>query len=323
MNEIRCPNCRGKDVIKKGKRETRFGLRQVFYCKNCKRKFTLRKISDKAYSPKVIINSINYYNLGHTFEKSAKLVNQRFKVKVTKSSVHRWVEEFKKICLYHKMREEVLKEYGKDILVSKTFKHNGLAYNFKFHKPKLEMLCGENGFSKLSEYVKGFDSGCPEFFEKIEKRCSKLKLSLKVKKESRRNLACKLASLALKACERNKERHSIVENFMLINDNATVASEVPVWLWEKNLGFGISGHIDLIQVRNNKIYILDFKPGAEKEKEEKVASQLYLYASGLSFRTGISLDRFICAWFDDSIYYEFSPAEADVRFSQSRWRSGK
>ena len=46
----------------------------------------------------------------------------------------------------------------------------------------------------------------------------------------------------------------------------------------------------------------------------KVSSQLYLYAMGLSFRTSIPLKNFICAWFDEKIYYEFSPVEARINF---------
>jgi len=54
---------------------------------------------------------------------------------------------------------------------------------------------------------------------------------------------------------------------------------------------------------------LGFKLDATKENGMKVASQLFLYASGLSFRTKISLNRFRCAWFDESKYYEFNPSE--------------
>jgi len=89
---------------------------------------------------------------------------------------------------------------------------------------------------------------------------------------------------------------------------------VPVWFWEKNLNIGINGHIDILQIRQGKIYILDYKPEAKKENKPKVSSQLYLYAMGLSFRTSIPLKNFICAWFDDNIYYEFSPVEAKVKF---------
>ena len=99
---------------------------------------------------------------------------------------------------------------------------------------------------------------------------------------------------------------------MLINDTATVACEVPIWPWEKNLGVGVSGHIDLLQIRWGRIYVLDFKPMAAWENEQRVASQLYLYASGLSFRTGIPLKVFRCAWFDENDYYEFSPVEVEV-----------
>jgi hypothetical protein len=57
---------------------------------------------------------------------------------------------------------------------------------------------------------------------------------------------------------------------------------------------------------------LDFKPEALKENMYKVASQLFWYALGLSFRTSIPLSNFVCAWFDDSVYCEFNPLLKDV-----------
>ena len=99
---------------------------------------------------------------------------------------------------------------------------------------------------------------------------------------------------------------------MLINDSSTIACEVPVWFWDKKLDMGICGHIDILQIRQGKIFVLDYKPDAGKEKEDKVASQLYLYASGLSFRTGLPLQSFRCAWFDEHMYYEFNPMEANT-----------
>ncbi|HMA83261.1 MAG TPA: hypothetical protein VKP59_03435, partial [Candidatus Thermoplasmatota archaeon] len=47
----------------------------------------------------------------------------------------------------------------------------------------------------------------------------------------------------------------------------TVAVEVPVWYWEKRVGDGVTGHIDLLQIRNDMVYILDYKPKAAKEKK--------------------------------------------------------
>jgi len=174
-----CPNCRSSNIIRKGKRETRFGFRQLCYCKDCRRVFTDSKLLYKTYGPKVIGSAISCYNLGHTLEESAKLTNKRFKVKVSKSSVSQWLKEFRNICTYHKIRPEAVRSHQKEILVSKTFIHNDLAYNFKYHKPKLEMLCKDQGFSPLIRYLKRFEKGCPKFLDDIENRCSQTNTVLK------------------------------------------------------------------------------------------------------------------------------------------------
>jgi hypothetical protein len=119
----------------------------------------------------VINSAISCYNLGNTLEESAKLTNRRYKVKVSKSSASQWLKEFGGICTYRNLRTGVVRDYQKDILASKTFLHNDLAYNFKYHRPKLEMLCKDNGFFPLIEYVKRFERGCPSFFDNIKNRC--------------------------------------------------------------------------------------------------------------------------------------------------------
>ena len=67
-----------------------------------------------------------------------------------------------------------------------------------------------------------------------------------------------------------------------------------------------AGHIDIVQIRNGKIHILDYKPRAKKEKP---IDQLTIYALALSRLTGLKLYHFKCAWFDDSDYFEFYPLE--------------
>ena len=108
---------------------------------------------------------------------------------------------------------------------------------------------------------------------------------------------------------------------MLANDTVTVAVELAVLIGSEDinhmkheLGFDIpitlkegeyiTGHIDLLQVRNGSIYIMDFKPSAAKEKP---IDQLTLYALALSRLTGIRLYHMKCAWFDENNYYELFP----------------
>lgn len=74
-----------------------------------------------------------------------------------------------------------------------------------------------------------------------------------------------------------------------------------------NLEFGasvITGHIDLLQIRNGAIHIMDYKPSAAKAKP---VDQLTLYALALSRLTGLRLFHFKCAWFDEKDYFEFFP----------------
>jgi hypothetical protein len=66
----------------------------------------------------------------------------------------------------------------------------------------------------------------------------------------------------------------------------------------------ITGHIDILQIRNGQIHILDYKPKAEKERP---IEQLTLYAMALSRLTGLRMYEFKCAWFDEKDYFEFYP----------------
>jgi transposase-like protein len=310
---IRCSKCKGNNIIKKGKRKTKFGVEQIYYCKDCRKIFVQRWFKNKTYNAKVIVETINLYHLGFTLDETAKTINKRFKVHVTKSSIHRWIKEYYSICTYHNLRNAMMKQYGNDIIVSKDFEYNGLAYNFKYHKGKL--ACLGKSFPDLVSYLKRFESGCPDFFDSIEKRCSKMQINVNIEKTEGNNPNSRLASLALSSCLARNERHSVIERFMLINDDATIAVEVPIWLWEKNLDLSIAGHIDLIQIKDNLVYIVDYKPDAAREKDERVASQLFLYASGLSFRTSIPFDNIRCAWFDDRNYFEFEPKKAKVKYT--------
>jgi ATP-dependent exoDNAse (exonuclease V) beta subunit len=102
-------------------------------------------------------------------------------------------------------------------------------------------------------------------------------------------------------------RHEAIQRFMLANDSATIAVEVPVYLYpheapDLKLTGPLTGHIDVLQIRGRKVWILDYKPEARKETRAKY--QLHLYARALSARTGIPMRRFGLAYFDDLDYFE-------------------
>ncbi|MDO8659350.1 MAG: PD-(D/E)XK nuclease family protein [Candidatus Parcubacteria bacterium] len=83
-----------------------------------------------------------------------------------------------------------------------------------------------------------------------------------------------------------------------------LASEPPLKEGNKKFPRLLTGHIDLVQIRNGQIHIMDYKPNASKERP---IEQLTWYALALSRLTGLRLFEFTCAWFDEKDYYQFFP----------------
>ena len=261
----------------------------------------------KIDNTKIMANSISYYNLGNSIEDTLKHIHGKYNKKLDGKTLQKWINDFVKFCNNKRIRTTIVEKYNGNVINSYSFEHSGVIYNFKYHKPKIDMLC--DNFPTLVSYLTNLKKECPqEFFEK-DGNDSKLTLDIKVAEQGKYNLACQLADFSMKHIDGQSDGHSAVEKFMLINDCSTIACEVPVWFWEKFLDVRISGHIDLLQIRRGCVYLLDYKPDAKRENRKTVATQLFLYASGLSFRTKIPLSKFRCAWFDQNNYYEFNPYE--------------
>ena len=189
---------------------------------------------------------------------------------------------------------------------SKVFQHEQ-EYFFKFHTPKLEKLSKEE--PRLRDYLLEIYNNCPDEFFSQSLRCSQTKLkNVELRKRAKNNGAMALAKTALRKVKNNRMRHPAVQDFMLANDSATIACEVPVYLapWEvPGMDRPLSGHIDILQIRNNKIWILDYKPNA-RYNIQRYMTQVFLYGVCLSRRTKISMDNIGLAYFDDTHYYEVS-----------------
>ena len=147
---------------------------------------------------------------------------------------------------------------------------------------------------------------------------------LEVELEEKRNYLCSAVGFVLGACTDLKERHALVQKYLLYNDTSTIATEVPVWAYDKKLG-AICGHIDVLQVKSDCVRIADYKPAARTQDKRKVASQLYWYARALSFRARIPLEKIICCFFDEEICMEFEPSRVklDLRIDSEISRNAK
>ena len=204
------------------------------------------------------------------------------------------------------------------------------------HRAKLHLTSKElpsHKFSQLKDYLDKIPTQAfPHHIFQPKQDMHELTRSSQMKfktldfvKEEKQNFANTLASLGLQLSKTNRERHESVQNFMIANDSVTVACEIPVYLTNDDIryflskGFSINlenyqtpitGHIDLLQIRNGLIHILDYKPDADKTN---AVNQLTTYALALSSRTKLAVKDFKCAWFDDRNYFEFYPLHAVYR----------
>ncbi|MFC1741921.1 PD-(D/E)XK nuclease family protein [Nanoarchaeota archaeon] len=204
-------------------------------------------------------------------------------------------------------------------------KHTSLAhgwfYHYRLHSIKTDTLCA-GGLCSLNTFMGKMLTDCPDHYFESGPRSSSLRFDVDAPlTRLDGHEVCKLAELGL-GSGRYKTAHSNVEVYMLENDAHTLAVEVPIWLQHHELDmykslFGcdepLTGHIDLLRVEDDNIWIWDFKPNAEKEKYADC--QVLFYAIMLSKRTGISLDRFRCGYFDEKSAFVFKPALEQIPLS--------
>lgn len=372
----RCPYCEGKDFVKRGVRNNKHQEVQLYKCRGiaCGRTFTSRTIKGKQFPWPVVLDAVSYHNLGYTFEETARILEVKRGVKPQPETIAKWYEEYKPLCRFERLRPYALKILASwrqrarqaaqdrarlkkggggevprfDMVETTTLAHRQL-YRFRYHRPKLILALEEytnRTFGRLMEYLDAVSTETPhQYFSKGERmsevRSKFDKADMVVK--GKQNFANDLTTFVLQGVPKNKDRHEVLQRFMIANDSVTVATEVPVFIrredvehMERVLRFTITddgfvsfkkhkrpipfpdlltGHIDFVQVRNGQVHILDYKPGAAKEKP---IEQLTWYALALSRLTGLRLFEFKCAWFDEHDYFEFYPLHVVKKLARKR-----
>lgn len=343
-----CPYCNSRAFVKRGTRKKKLETVQLYLCGSCKRTFTSQFIKGRHFPMNLVIEGLNYYNIGFGLEETCKLLNQKFNVSPEASTLSNWVKEHEELCRYSRLRPFAVKMFKPEDTVETTSMAHRQIYRFRYHRAKMRLVLQEfknQRFGPLKEYLEAVSSETPHQYFQDSLRISEIKTKFDKAQmiiRGKNNYANALAKFVLQAVKENKFRHEALQRFFIANDSVTVASEVPVYIkkediehMENTLGFRIldekirvkgqgdtppegnaksaairnlprllTGHIDLVQVRNGMIHLLDYKPNAAKEKP---IEQLTWYALALSRLTGLRLYEFKCGWFDDKDYFEFYP----------------
>jgi transposase-like protein len=333
-----CPHCHSHAIIKKGSRQNLYRIIPQYQCRSCYKYFSSATIAKVKYPPRLIMQAITYYNLGHPQTTVANLLAKKHRTRVPRRTISEWIKRYRSVCIYVRLRDQAVKRYQPENLIQTHLLEHRQVYTFQLHRAKLELLetnLSPRSLTRLRTYLESVSTAqFPHHLFQEEQpsssqtalniqRSSKIQLNtLPLVKTEKQNLANDLATLGLIMARTNRERHPAIQEFMLVNDSTTVACEVPVYLTADNIryfqhkGFHltlpattapITGHIDIVQIRNGLIQILDYKPDAHKIQP---VSQLVTYALALASLTKLPLKVFKCAWFDDKHYYEFFPLPA-------------
>jgi ribosomal protein L37AE/L43A len=319
-----CPECGCKDAVKKGKRRNRLQIHQVFKCTECLHRFTGAPAKNKTYPLRLILETVSTFNLGYSLTETQRLLHTRFHRNIPECTISSWLTEYRPLATYSRLRTYGKKLFAPDTIIRTINFDHQQVYRHQIHRAKLKILLESplhSAFAPITKYLEGLKTNFPNhLFQTAQHRSSKFPAELCPPIARKENHATRTAALAVPAAPNNRKRHETLQRFMLVNDSATIAVEVPVFLTREDLryyrerGFNldfesdsITGHIDFLQIRNGHIHILDYKPEAKKETHAHV--QLTIYALALARRTVLPLKFFKCGWFDEKDYFEFYPLQ--------------
>ena len=233
----RCPRCRATDVSKKGTRKTRHEARQRWGWNRCGHTFTNLVTKHFPYPVKVIMEAIYRYNLGYSARETVRYLTRRFHIAVPEKTFRLWYMAHKSICTYHTIRAEVAPYFEPDSLLENHYLQHRQVHLYTLHHGKLDHLFSfpyHRAYRPVRDYLVA-DVPSQDFphdlFSRAQRdRSSQYPVILEADVIRKDNSATKLAALALQIAPSNTKRHETLQRFLLLNDSATIAVEVPIYL---------------------------------------------------------------------------------------------
>jgi len=301
---MKCPDCASeKNIVKSGKRNSRKGIFQRYLCRNCKRTFIYPTSSRAHYPENVILYTIEQYNRGLPVAIAKKMTGTKYQYSPPIPTIYSWLKRYEDTLTFIKLRKRY--EIDPETLVTEIRLDHGIIYPFRYHDLKLNIHSKDR--PELRRYINWIERSMDHtmFLKGPRASSTKIQKSPKIIEIGSRIPEMTRMALASRPISEKFDPHTVVENFFLINDSSTVATELPVFLRPDEtdipLEDTLTGHIDLVQVRFGKVHILDYKPNLNDPK--KYVDQLILYKEALQRRTSIPEEDIAIELFNQFHHY--------------------
>ena len=90
-----CPKCKNKDVVKRGKRYNKIGVKQRFLCNKCKSLFIKKDGFERMRNKKrIIAKAIHLHNDGLSLFQVQNYLDQHEETKVTRRTISQWIKKY-------------------------------------------------------------------------------------------------------------------------------------------------------------------------------------------------------------------------------------
>jgi hypothetical protein len=213
----------------------------MFQCRECLHKFTAAAGKNKTYPPRVILEVVSTYNLGNSVSDTQRVIRKRLHVDIPEGTIRSWIRVHKPLTAYARLRAIGSKLFKADAMIRSFLLRHKQVYHFQLHKVKVELLL-QNGHNNHLASAKGYLEGIGEnfphgMFQTTEHRSSKFPTTVAIPITRKENYATRLAALVLPSASANKKRHETLQRFMLVNDSATIAVEIPVYLTKEDIAY--------------------------------------------------------------------------------------
>ncbi|MEK6825362.1 MAG: hypothetical protein AABY00_01095 [Nanoarchaeota archaeon] len=93
---MKCPNCKCKEVVKRGKRYNQSGAKQRFLCNKCKSIFIKKDGFERMrFTKKDIARAIHLHNDGLSLFQIQNHLWQHDGVKLTRKTISDWIKKYR------------------------------------------------------------------------------------------------------------------------------------------------------------------------------------------------------------------------------------
>jgi transposase-like protein len=92
---MKCPKCKSNDIVKRGKRHNKSGVKQLYLCKKCNLTFVKKDGFERMrHNKKIIARAIHLHNEGLSLFQVKDHLWQHDGVKVTRKTISDWTKKY-------------------------------------------------------------------------------------------------------------------------------------------------------------------------------------------------------------------------------------